>query len=253
MSKVELIGKKGSKSCRAIVNNTNLNFFSGKNVDALLNYGLSGDRYYDLRKKYPKIDKIPVINRVVGRSKYDDVVIARRNGIMTPDSCLEIQNNSSVKYWIEKRIHSIQGRGIKRAYHRRKIDGKYYQRMVEDRIYELRVHSFLWMPTSRWMILKRLGPSSQIAWNFHQGGHFSRIIDTSSGIILESKKVSKKVLNIFGMAFGAVDFIVSKSMGLCFIEINSCPGFTELSEGVYYDAMNKLSLLTPSELIEYGN
>ena len=53
---------------------------------------------------------------------------------------------------------------------------------------------------------------------------------------------------MLNMSFGAVDFIVDKGYNLYFIEINSAPGFTELSECIYVDAFNKLKGMSERKL-----
>jgi D-alanine-D-alanine ligase-like ATP-grasp enzyme len=50
------------------------------------------------------------------------------------------------------------------------------------------------------------------------------------------------------MSFGAVDFIVDENHEIYFIEINSAPGFTELSEHIYVDAFDRLKKLKKKEI-----
>lgn len=252
MSKISLLGKRGSEACKSIVANTKLNFFSGGKVDALVNYGIHGSNYSRLVRKYPIIERVPVINRLVGVSKYSVIKVAEKNGILSPESTLEIPISKSVSGWIEKRVNSSRGYGIRKATGRARIQGKYYQKMVQNRRYELRVHTFLWIPTSRWTIFKRFGPPDQIAWNFHQGGHFQTIHDHSGKVCRYAKDASHRILSLLNMSFGAVDFIVDDEYRVYFLEVNSCPGFTSLSERVYYEAMNELTLFTPKELRKYG-
>lgn len=252
MSKISLLGKKGSEACKSIVKNTELSFFSGEKVDALVNYGLHGGYYENLENKYKIIRKVPVINRLVGMSKFSVIKVAENKGIRVPNTTLEIPKDSSIAGWIEKRVHSSRGYGIKKATCRNKLVGKYYQKMVQNRIYELRVHSFLWIPTSKWTVFKRFGPEDQIAWNFHQGGHFQRIYDQDNKVCRYAKDTSSRILSLLNMSFGATDFIVDDKYRVYFIEVNSCPGFTNLSERIYYDAMNGLTSFTPRELKKYG-
>jgi D-alanine-D-alanine ligase-like ATP-grasp enzyme len=54
------------------------------------------------------------------------------------------------------------------------------------------------------------------------------------------------------MSFGAVDFIIDKKDNIYFIEINSCPGFTTLSNGIYINAVNKLMKLPVNIAKSFG-
>lgn len=222
-----------------------------QNVDFLINYGLAGlqkDRYYKL---FPSARKIPTVNRNVGHSKFYAVNKACRAGIRAPKSVTSLSKKENPKDWVEKRVHSIGGKGIKQAKGRIKVKGKYYQKMIKDRVYELRVHAFLWMDD--WAVHKRLGEKNTIAWNFSNGGHFQTIHNTNSNKILrEAKETSKKILNLFNMSFGAVDFIVSKSGGLYFIEVNSAPGFSGLSDSIYFKAFNTFANLSKRKAFSYA-
>ena len=126
--------------------------------------------------------------------------------------------------------------------------------MVKSRKYELRVHAFSWIPKSEWAVHKRIGPSDQIAWNFHKGGHFQSIKSANSfGVFTEAKDISEKILEILKMSFGAVDLIVDNDMKIYFIEINASPGFSELSEDIYLGAMGRLKTLTKAEIKKFAN
>jgi len=246
--------KKGSNACKCISENTTVKRYRGgrkhKNVDFLINYGLSGlkkDRYYGL---FPSAKRIPTVNKNVGHSKFYAVNKAIRAGIKAPKSVLSLPRSAHPEDWVEKRVHSIGGKGIRQAKGRIKIRGKYYQRMVKDRTYELRVHAFLWMDD--WAIYKRLGQRDTIAWNFSNGGHFQSVYNTNNEMFKKAKKVSKKVLNLFNMSFGAVDFIVSKDKHLYFIEVNSAPGFAGLSDSVYYSAFDTFTKLSKKKALSYA-
>ncbi len=64
----------------------------------------------------------------------------------------------------------------------------------------------------------------------------------------DAKNISEKVIEIMGMSFGAVDLIVDDDMKIFFIEVNSSPGFSALSEEIYFDAMAKLKFLSMLEI-----
>lgn len=252
MIDVCIIGNRSSKSCKAISNKANIHRYVGQKTDAIVNYGLSGERLESFFRKYPSAIGIPMFNRHVGRSKYSSVKDAEREGIVIPETRLSLPESVNLVDWIEKRIHSSQGYGIIASRGRNKILGKYYQKMVKDRKYELRVHAFSWIAKQDWAVHKRVGPPDQIAWNFHQGGHFQGVHSISNHKILtEAKDVSEKILKIMGMSFGAVDFIVDNSMKIYFIEINASPGFSALSEGIYFDAMAKLKFLSVHEIKKF--
>jgi glutathione synthase/RimK-type ligase-like ATP-grasp enzyme len=125
--------------------------------------------------------------------------------------------------------------------------------MIDDRRFELRVHSFLWIPQDEWRLHKRLGPADQIAWNFHQGGHFQTVRHPDKyKVFTEAREIARKILEMRKMAFGAVDLIVDNNMEVYFIEVNASPGFTELSQGIYVDAINRLVELPVKEIKKYG-
>ena len=160
---------------------------------------------------------------------------------------LTLPRGAKLTEWIEKRHHSIGGIGIVRTKRRHSIEGKYYQRFINDRRYELRVHAFSW--TDDWKVQKRLGDPKEVAWNYKNGGTFQNVRNTGYDIFQKAIEVSAQILHMRRMAFGAVDFIVDNSGNLYFIEINSAPGFTEFSEGIYVDAFNKLQRLTNKKII----
>jgi D-alanine-D-alanine ligase-like ATP-grasp enzyme len=56
---------------------------------------------------------------------------------------------------------------------------------------------------------------------------------------------------MLGMSFGAIDFIVDKNYELYFIEINSAPGFTELSKKIYVEAFDKLKSLNRKQILKF--
>lgn len=249
MADIQIIGKKGSKSRKAITENAEIPLFTGRGSkpDVIINYGLAGERLNKFFIHYPSAKIIPMLNKYIGHPKQVAVAKADHAGILVPETRISLPNGATISDWIEKRVNSSQGVGICRATHRQSIPGKYYQKMVKDRLFELRVHAFGWLPTDHWTIQKRLGPKEQIAWNFSQGGHFQSVY-SSEGVFKQAREVSKKILSVMGMEFGAVDFLVDKDRRLYFIEINSSPGFTEFSQSIYFDAMKALKKIQPAEI-----
>ena len=144
------------------------------------------------------------------------------------------------------------GKGICWARRKGQIPGKYYQQFIKNRIYEIRVHSFKWLPQDKWSIQKRYGSDDEIAWNYSNGGHFSTVHNPRSyDIFRKATEVSDKILTMLGMSFGATDFIVDSKYELYFIEINSAPGFTELSKRIYVDSFDSLKNLNLKQVVKF--
>jgi glutathione synthase/RimK-type ligase-like ATP-grasp enzyme len=256
MANICIIGKKGSKARNAISKNTGIKLL-GKNsssVDAIINYGLVGQKLDHFLRKHPKARNIPILNKYVGRPKHLAVHDAEKAGILVPETRLSLPKSARLSDWIEKKVHSSQGKGICKARGRGSLMGKYYQRMINDRRFELRVHAFQWVPTDEWRLNKRFGPADQITWNFHQGGHYVSVRRPNDyKVFKEAKDIALKVLEIRNMAFGAVDLIVDNDMKVYFIEVNSSPGFEELNQKYYFDAFSALKSMTKREVIKFCN
>jgi hypothetical protein len=251
MASVAIVGKKGSKSCRAIRDNTSLRAFTRftKQVDAIVNYGLAGKRLDTFLRTKPSARRIHMINRYAGRSKYSAIREVERNDVRVPESRVSLPLRAKKSDWIEKRVRSSQGNGIRQARGRREIPGKYYQKMIKERPFELRVHAFRWIDSHDWYIFKRVGPSDQIAWNFHQGGHFITVrYPNDYEVFREAKRFSERVLVALNMSFGAVDFVVDKDRNVYFIEINSSPGISPLTEHIYFSTFEELTKLSKRRL-----
>lgn len=246
---------KGSKSCKAIVEETGIKRYAGKKypVDVLVNYGLCGSRMHAFYNKFPSARRIPTINRHVGISKLNAVNKVTKHGILVPESRLELKKSDKLDDWIEKRFNSQGGIGICRARGRKRLARKYYQRFVKSRRYELRIHAFKWVDHNKWKVQKRYGKDGEIAWNFNNGGYFSNVYDTNYKVFQTAIEISDKVLDILDMSFGAVDLIVDIDNQIYFIEINSCPGFQELSKGIYVSAFERLQAMTKKEIIRFTN
>ena len=253
MAHIYLIGKKGSQACKDIVEGAEIKRYTGKvlsSVDAIVNYGLHGDRLRQFFIDKPSAKGLPIINRYIPGSKLNAVEKADAHGVLIPDSKLYLSKGDTISDWIEKRHNSSRGFGIQWAHRREQIAGKYYQKFVRDRIYELRIAAFLWTPKTEWGVFKRHGEPDKIAWNFHQGGYFSRVYqpDYFHKVI----DLSEKILKLFRMGFGAVDFIVNKDSDVFFIEVNSAPGFTDFSKDVYVGAFRALKELPGKTASKYG-
>lgn len=243
MAKITIIGKKGSLAVKSIIEGVNIQRYRGNKkgtVDLIVNYGLAGDRLASFFRMYPSAKRIPMLNKGIGRAKLSAIKDAENNGIKVPESKLTLPIKANVKDWIEKRQNSIGGIGIKQASkNRTRIPGKYFQRFIKDRRYELRIHTFSW--TDNWSVQKRHGKADEIAWNFHNGGMFSTVRNPEHyEVFRDAIEISKKILKIRHMSFGAVDFIVDKDLNIYFIEINSAPGFQELSKNIYINAFKAL-------------
>jgi len=254
MVKVKIMGKKGSKACKTIIEKTGIPRYTGSKykTDVLINYGLAGERLRQYYIRFPSARKIPTINNNIGHSKLRVVNLAKNAGILVPDSKLALSKKDERGAWIEKRFSSQGGKGIRSARKKSAMKGKYYQRFIEDRLYELRVHAFKWLDLEDYRIQKRIGDKDEIAWNFSQGGRFITVNGHNSyGVFKSAKEISDKMLDILGMSFGAVDFIIDKDRRLYFIEVNSAPGFSGLSDSIYINAFKKLSEMPKNKVLSY--
>ena len=256
MLNIKIIGKKGSKSRIDITKDTGIRKYNknSKNVDVVINYGLSGIKMQSMCRKFPTLKRIPMINRHIGTSKLKVINQANNNDILVPESRTTLRKKDKLEDWIEKRHHSIGGIGIRRARNKNSIVNKYYQRFIEDRLYELRIHAFSWIDPTKWSVQKRLGDNDVITWNYKSGGHFLTIHNPQSyKTFVNAVNISRNILELKNMGFGAVDFIVTNEGKIYFLEINSAPGFTELSKHIYVDAFKKLEMLNKKNVLKYTN
>lgn len=247
--RVTIIGKKGSKAVTQVVRLTNVTRYNSK-CALVVNYGLTGSRYAAFLKKHPSLARKPVLNKHIGKNKFDvlkDVEAAKI--VEVPESYERLPKSSRMKDFLVKKYHSQGGVGVAMAKTRIPPAGKYYQKFVSNRRYELRVHGFMWAPTEDWLVQKRLGPQEAIAWNYHQGGRFQTIKHAQSfRLFVEAVRITESILKLRKMAFGAVDFIVTTESDLVFLEINSAPGFTEISQHAYIKNFNRLCDLSLKEV-----
>lgn len=257
MSKLRLVAKKGSHAGKEIRKEAGiLGYFKKPSVlpDAIINYGLAGSRLQDFYRRFPSAKRVPMINKSIGYSKLTACNRAEKNDIPVPETKTSLVRGDNLGEWIEKRTNSIGGIGIKKATKRGSIPGKYYQKFISNRRYELRVHAFAWIPSKDWRVQKRLGSADEIAWNYKNGGHFVTVKNPrASGTFVQAQEISEKVLKMLGMSFGAVDFLVDNSYNVYFIEINSAPGFSELSKPIYVDAFVRLKELSKKDVLKYAS
>lgn len=248
---IRIIGRPGSKAVTCIVNNTSLGRYT-KKCDVVVNYGLAGKKLCTFTSKRPSVANKRTVNKFIGCSKFKAVKDAKNADIIVPKTLMSLTSELDPSDFLTKRMHSQGGVGIVLAKGRKKIPGKYYQEFIKKRRYELRVHGFLWMDSKNWLIQKRFGKEGEIAWNYHNGGHFQSIKNPNGyELFKKAKEITKKVLEVRNMSFGAVDFIVTTHGDLLFIEVNSAPGFTKLSEGAYIEAFSSLETLSDKELLNY--
>jgi len=246
-----IVGRPKSKAVTRIVNSTPLSRYT-KFCDAVVNYGLAGTRLDNFSAKHASFKSQPTINKFIGCNKYRAVKDAETAKILVPKTLLSLNKSDNKTDFLTKKFHSQGGIGIDLATTTSKLKGKYYQEFINDRRYELRVHSFLWLDAKDWLIQKRFGKDGEIAWNYHNGGRFQTIKNPNGyEIFNKAKEITIEILKMRNMAFGAVDFILSSSGKLYFIEINSAPGFTELSEGMYVKAFNTLANKPKKDVLKY--
>jgi glutathione synthase/RimK-type ligase-like ATP-grasp enzyme len=252
MAIIRIVGKKGSHAVREIAKDASIPRYNGKKhgskVDFLINYGLAGNRLEKFYRLNPSARKLTMLNRGIGKSKYAVVLDAKKVGLRVPQTALTLPEKAIANQWIEKKQHSIGGKGIKKANkNRRKIKGKYFQKFVKNRKFELRVHAFRWVKD--WVVQKRMGSSDEIAWNFSNGGYFQTVRTPKNNVACrEALEMSKKILDMRRMDFGAIDFIVDSDNKVYFIEINSAPGFQELSKHIYVNAFSDLKKMTVTQI-----
>lgn len=253
MANLRIIGRRGSKSKLTISKEAGIPLYKSGTCDAIINYGLAGQKFDTFLRRNPAANRTGIINRYVGRSKYHAVKDAEAEGILVPATKLSLSKGDKISNFIEKRIHSSCGKGIRAARGKGRLTGSYYQEMIDDRRFELRVHAFAWLPEDEWQLSKRHGPSDQIAWNHAQGGYFSSVRRPNGyKVFLEAKEIAARILKIRNMAFGGVDLIVDNKMRVYFIEVNSSPGFEELNKYLYVRAFEKLKGMSATKVKKFA-
>lgn len=253
MKNLSIIGRPGSKSIKNIVKITGIPKYR-KTAKVLINYGLAGKKMEQFIRNFPSARGKYFINQYVGCSKYKAVKEAEKQKIKVPKTYMVLPNFVESSNFLTKRLHSQGGIGIAKVIGKTKKNNEYFQEFISDRRYELRVHAFAWIPQEEWVLQKRFGLPNEIAWNFHNGGRFQSIKSTNGyNLFKKAKEISQKILKIRKMAFGAVDLIVNSSGEIYFIEINSAPGFTGLSQPIYVNAFNKLKSMAENDVLRFCN
>lgn len=253
MVNLSIVGRPGSKSVKAINKVTGIPKYR-KSASVLINYGLAGVKMERFLRNFPSAKGKRFINHYIGCSKYKAVKEAEEHQIKVPKTHMTLPRLAESSNFLTKRLHSQGGIGIAKATGRTKRSDEYFQEFIEDRKYELRVHAFGWIPPEDWFLQKRFGAAGEIAWNFHNGGRFQSVRDSNGyATFRKAKEISKKVLEIRKMAFGAVDLLVDSAGEVYFIEINAAPGFTELSQPIYVDAFNRLKTMPDSKVLALCN
>lgn len=234
-----IVGRKGSKSLTRLVKDSTIKRYKS-DCDLLINYGLTKPKLNNFFTRFPSARAKKMVNRAIGtRTKYADVRLAAKNGIVVPDTKLTLGIFERPKF-LSKPMASQGGKNIHMATTRKNVAGKYYQKFI-DRKYELRVHAFSWM--DKIIIHKRVGADDVVAWNYHNGGRFISIKNQNGFKVFdEAKRIARKLLTVLNMDFGAVDFVVSKDNEIFFIEINAAPGFENLSAPIYTKAFEELNI-----------
>lgn len=254
--KIELISKKKSKAAQVLLNETRLRRYSpGRESvpDLIVNYGLAGKTKQRFFSRNSKLQKVPVINYICGYNKFSAVQLVEKEGLPVPRSKRKLNSKAVLNDWLLKRIHSYGGKDIKVANRRNAPVGFYFQEYIRNRSYELRVHAFTWVPMEDWVIQKRMGDPKEIAWNYYAGGHFATVRNNRYKLFQKALSLSKDILSVLKMEFGAVDFLVDKNNNIYFIEINSQPGFSGLSDGIYINAMDRLFSYTTPKILKVFN
>lgn len=250
---IHLLAKKGSKSAKIIIEHSKVKRLLLKTKPIMLiNYGFAGKRKDQILKR-KALKNVPVINFICGYNKERAIQLVKNEGVKVPETKSSLDKKDKVNDWLIKMHHSIGGRGIKKAKTKIAPAKHYFQKFIDNRKYELRVHAFSWIPPEEWAIQKRVGDKDTIAWNFHNGGRFITVNNKSATIFKETIDVTKKVLSTLKMEFGAVDFIVDKDLNVYFIEINSQPGLNGLSDSIYVNAFDKLTNMKYKDIIETFN
>ena len=194
---------------------------------------------------FPHANSLKIYNANIPFNKYKAINCV---SIPIPITKLALTNEDNPSDYIVKPFYSIGGRGIEKASSRCALSNKYYQKFIDNRWYEPRVHAMNWLNIDEWFTNVRIGPENQIAWNNKQGGKFKKV-ETYEGmigiriddIVRKAKEYAKVALLDLSMDFGAIDFIVDKNKNIYFLEINSSPGFKNLSKEYYYKSFGKLT------------
>lgn len=208
----------------------------------LFNYGIAGQRWFAMLDRNPVMRTMTIMNPWQQINKLQWIDIARNAGINVPESLHS--GRSFDDTWLAKPYYSKGGRGILIASEEHNTNTHYYQKIVPNRKYELRVVFFTWDDPKNWLVWKRIMKTDkdQITWNYHQGGTFVWVNHPNDhNLFVRAKNDVSKLINVCHLSFGAVDFIVDTDNQTWFIEVNTCPGFTsEENRGRYVESFRKL-------------
>lgn len=214
----------------------------GDHSPKIICYGFAGDLagewFANIHKVFPARADMRVVNRYIVANKYTAL---RHVSLPKPTSKLKLGPEDNPADWIMKRQYSMCGRGIVRAESRERVPGMYFQKFIDNRPYEIRVHAFTWIPKEEWWVDKRVGEADQLAWNHARGGKFIEVRDPARFPIFQrARQMAEKALDDLEMDFGAVDFVLDKDKNIYFLEVNAAPGWTNRTEGYYFDTFRRL-------------
>jgi len=234
---------RGSQTAKMIMRETGIpSWGRGVRAEKIINYGVTGERFEDWKRRNPMGQRLPMFNKPLGLNKFEVVKKVEEEGICVPRSRREIKLRHAPEGWLVKPFWSQGGRGIEIAEGRDAPYGKYFQEFIHDRIYELRIHAFNWIALEEWVVQKKVPGEDcdAITWNHHTGGTFITVNDRGGKVFQDALEMSDKVLEVLELDFGGVDFVVNGNREVYFIEINTAVGCHGLSDPVYVDAFERL-------------
>src|SRR5574343_44809 len=214
----------------------------------VVNWGLTKSRLEqkinDSDLYYP-IEHSSHVNFHLINNKYD-VCMLMKEHIFVPHTTKNKEELNQNAQYLVKPIYSIGGKNIRLLRPSESLENnRYYQQKIQNRRYELRIHAYSWISPEKWLVYKRTHPEGEAAltWNHKTGGTFSRV-DERTGAFSRSLASAKCVLDVLGVQFGAIDFVVSNDDSPLipwFLEINFSPGMRiPTVRQAYQDAFNQL-------------
>ena len=247
---------RGSATAKMIMQETGIPRWGRRvRADLLINYGVAGDKFTDWQRRNPYGRQLPMLNKPISLNKYEvikkvsDQFDAALN-VPVPETRKRLERIHAPEGWLWKPFYSQGGQGIEIATDRHAPWNKYFQEYIHNRVYELRIHAFKWIPQDEWAVQKRVSEDAEaITWNHHTGGTFVTVNDRSQRVFQDAIKHSSQVLYELSMQFGGVDFIVDSNREVYFIEINSAVGCHGLSDPIYVDAFERLKGMDIREVV----
>jgi hypothetical protein len=224
-----------------------------------VNFGLQGDNLRDYRRRFPAIDRLPMLNSQLFGNKYECVTAASTAGVPVPRSWRRGDVVPADVPIIRKPYYSLGGRDIERHSLANDTlpDTHYLQEEITNRRYEVRVHAMAWVNPNQWVMQKRIHPEGdeQLTWNHHTGGTFVTIEDTTNPLFERIRQSVITLTRTLGYQFGAVDFIVTSAgergrpLPHYFIEWNLAPGWTlDRIRNYYISSFRALSDMTMDQV-----